>query len=54
VYLADGAIRSVTPDGKATPNEFRFAEVRFNPGNRAHYEKYVRGDGPRAIITELK
>lgn len=54
VYLADGAIRSVTPDGKATPNEFKFAEVRFNPGNRAHYEEYVRGDGPRAIITELK
>jgi hypothetical protein len=54
VYLADGAIKSVTPDGKATPNEFKFAEVRFNPGNRAHYEEYVRGDGPRAIITELK
>lgn len=54
VYLADGAIRSVTPDGKATPNEFKFAEVRFNPGNRAHYEEYVRGNGPRAIITELK
>ena len=54
VYLADGAIRSVTPDGKATPNEFKAGEVRFNPGNRAHYEEYVRGDGPRAIITELK
>jgi hypothetical protein len=54
VYLADGAIRSVTPDGKATNNEFRFAEARFNPGNRAHYEEYVRGNGPRAIITELK
>ena len=54
VYLADGAIRSVTPDGKATPNEFKFAEVRFNPGNRAHYEEYVRGNGPRAVITELK
>jgi hypothetical protein len=54
VYLADGAIKSVTPDGKATPNEFKFAEVRFNPGNRAHYEEYVRGNGPRAIITELK
>jgi hypothetical protein len=54
VYLADGAIKSVTPDGKATPNEFKFAEVRFNPGNRAHYEEYVKGDGPRAIITELK
>jgi hypothetical protein len=54
VYLADGAIRSVTPDGNATPNEFKFAEVRFNPGNRAHHEEYLRGDGPRAIITELK
>ena len=54
VYLAEGAIKSVSPDGKATPNEFKFAEVRFNPGNRAHYEEYVRGDGPRAIITELK
>jgi hypothetical protein len=54
VYLADGAIRSVSPDGKATPNEFKFGEARFNPGNRTHYEEYVRGDGPRAIITELK
>jgi hypothetical protein len=54
VYLADGAIQSVTPDGKATQNEFKFAEARFNQGNRAHYEEYVRGDGPRAIITELK
>lgn len=54
VYLADGAIQSVTPDGKSTPNEFKFAEVRFNLGNRAHYEEYVRGNGPRAIITELK
>ena len=54
VYLADGAIQSVTPDGKAAPNEFKFAEVRFNLGNRAHYEEHVRGDGPRAIITELK
>jgi hypothetical protein len=54
VYMADGAIRSVSPDGKAAPNEFKFAEVRFNLGNRAHYEEYLRGDGPRAIITELK
>jgi hypothetical protein len=54
VYMADGAINSVTSDGKATPNEFKFAEVRFNTGNRAHYEEYLRGDGPRAIITELK
>jgi hypothetical protein len=54
VYLADGAIQSVTPEGKATQNEFKFAEARFNLGNRAHYEEYVRGDGPRAIITELK
>jgi hypothetical protein len=54
VYMADGAIQSVTPDGKIAPNEFTFAEVRFNVGNRAHYEEYLRGDGPRAIITELK
>lgn len=54
VYMADGAIQSVTPDGKASPNEFTFAEVRFNLGNRTHYEEYLRGDGPRAIITELK
>ena len=54
VYLADGAIQSITSDGKATPNEFTFAEVRFNTGNRAHHEEYLRGDRPRAIITELK
>lgn len=54
VYMADGAIQSVTPDGKAAQNEFTFAEVRFNLGNRAHYEEYLRGDSPRAIITEFK
>ena len=54
VYLAPGLLQSVTPDGKSTPNEFKAGEARFNVGNRAHYEEYVRGDGPRAIITELK
>lgn len=54
VYLAGGAVQSVSSDGKATPNEFKFAEVRFNTGNRAHYEEHLRGDRPRAIITELK
>ncbi len=50
-YEQDTLMIALAP---ATPNEFRFAEVRFNLGNRAHYEEYLRGDGPRAIITELK
>lgn len=53
-YVAAGVLKSTTPDGQVTPNEFKFGETRFNPRDRTHFEEYVSGSGPRAIIIELK
>jgi hypothetical protein len=53
-YVGAGALNSTTPDGAVSLNEFVFGETRFNPGNRVHFESYVRGERPRAIIMELK
>ena len=53
-YVAAGALKSTTPDGRVTPNAFTFGETRFNLRDRTHFEEYVSGNGPRAIIMELK
>jgi hypothetical protein len=53
VYEATGALQSTTPDGKATVNENKFADIRFNRRDRSHTELLVRGQG-HAVITELK
>jgi hypothetical protein len=53
VYLEDGSVNSVTPDGKIAVNEVQRGSIRFNAGNRVHYEELVKGKS-RAIITELK
>ena len=53
VYLADGALTSITPEGVRTINEHSFGFAKFNPGNRVHSETLSRG-GARAIIVELK
>ena len=53
VYEATGALQSTTPDGKATVNENKFADIRFNRRDRSHTELLVRGKG-HAVITELK
>jgi len=53
VYLEDGSVNSVTPDGKIAVNEVQRGSIRFNVGNRVHYEELVKGKS-RAIITELK
>jgi hypothetical protein len=52
-YRYDGALKSVTPDGKATANAYKAGEVRFNKANRAHYELLT---SPRqsAVMMELK
>lgn len=52
-YLEDGDLESTTPDGKKTVNPYKFADVRFNLGNRTHTETLIRGM-QHAIITELK
>jgi hypothetical protein len=53
VYEASGALQSTTPDGKATVNEYKFGDIRFNRRDRAHTELLIRGKA-HAVITELK
>jgi hypothetical protein len=53
VYLADGQLKSTTPDGKSVVNDVSFGLTRFNAPNRTHYEELVKGSA-RAIIVELK
>jgi hypothetical protein len=53
VFLADGDVKSTTLDGKETVTSYKAGDVRFNRGNRAHFETLARGQ-QHAIITELK
>jgi hypothetical protein len=53
VYQEDTPLESITPDGKSVLNEYKFADVRFNRGNRIHSEVLV-GNSGSAVITELK
>src|SRR5205823_13699484 len=52
-YMADGALKSTTPDGQSTTNEFSVGTTRFNLRDRVHTEVLAKGSG-RAVITELK
>lgn len=53
LFLEDGDLKSVAPDGQAQVNPYTSGTVRFNPRGRTHAETLVRGK-QRAIITELK
>jgi hypothetical protein len=53
VYMEDTALRSTTPDGKSTVNEYSAFQTKFNLRNRIHTELLIRGTGS-AIMTELK
>jgi hypothetical protein len=53
VFLEDGDVKSTALDGTETVNSYKAGEVRFNRGNRAHFETLARGQ-QHAIITELK
>jgi hypothetical protein len=53
VYLADGQLKSTTPDGKSDVNNRSFGLTQFNSSNRSHSEELVSGS-LRAIITEFK
>lgn len=53
LFLKDGDVKSTTPDGKSVVNSYTRGTVRFNKGNRTHYETLVKGE-QRALITELK
>jgi hypothetical protein len=53
VYQEDTPLDSITLDGKHVLNEYKFADTRFNRGNRVHSELLV-GKSGSAVITELK
>jgi hypothetical protein len=52
-YLDDGDLRSTTPGGEKTVNEYRPGMIRFNLRDRSHTETLVRGK-QHGIMTELK
>jgi hypothetical protein len=53
VYLADGKLKSTTPDGQATVNTISFGLTKFNAPNRSHYEEVVEGSAS-AVMVEFK
>jgi hypothetical protein len=53
VYLADGVLKSSTPDGKNVLNPHSFGFTKFSPRGRVHYEELVEGNA-RAVMLELK
>ena len=53
VYLTDGVLKSVTPDGKSLLNPFSFGLSRFNNRGRIHYEELAEGKAT-AVLVELK
>lgn len=52
-YLKDGTLKSTTPDGKVTMNDYKYGDVKYNNRNRSHTETLVKGS-QRAIIVEFK
>ena len=53
VYLADGQLKSTTPDGKSEVNTISFGLTKFNAPNRSHTEELIKGSA-HAIMVELK
>ncbi|MGO8970735.1 MAG: hypothetical protein ACLQDQ_14345 [Myxococcaceae bacterium] len=53
VYLADGVLKSTTPDGKSVLNPHSFGLTKFSPRGRIHYEELVEGQAS-AVMVELK
>jgi hypothetical protein len=52
-YLKDGSLKSTTPSGDVTVNNYTFGTVKYNPRDRTHTETLVKGS-ERAIIVEFK
>ncbi|HXX32232.1 MAG TPA: hypothetical protein VEJ89_16135 [Myxococcaceae bacterium] len=53
VFLADGVLRSTTPDGKSVLNPHTFGFSKFSPRGRIHYEELAEGQAT-AVLIELK
>jgi hypothetical protein len=52
-YRYDGGLKSVTPQGQITVNDYKAGDIRFNKANRSHYEQLV-GSRQSAVMLELK
>jgi hypothetical protein len=52
-YRLDGDLKSVTPDGASIVNPYKTGDIRFNKGNRSHYEVLTTAQ-QSAMMTELK
>ena len=53
VYEEPTALKSTTPDGKETVNEYTDGQIKFNLRDRTHTETLMHGTGS-AVMTELK
>ncbi len=53
VYEEPTALKSTTPDGKSTVNEYTEGQIKFNLRDRTHTETLIRATGS-AVMTELK
>jgi hypothetical protein len=51
-YRYDGAMTSVTADGGSMVSQYKAGEIRFNRGDRGHYE--ITGAPESAVMVELK
>jgi len=52
-YRYDGDLKSITPDGASMVNPYKTGDIRFNKGNRSHYELLTTAR-QSAMMTELK
>jgi hypothetical protein len=53
VYRFDGSLKSTTPDGVGTVNDYTAGQIKYNKADRVHSELLVKNQ-QAAIITELK
>ena len=53
IYLEDGSLKSTTPDGQSTTNDYTAGAIRYNSRDRVHTEELTKGR-QRALITEVK
>jgi hypothetical protein len=53
VYMANGKLKSTTPDGQSVVNTISFGLTKFNEPDRSHSEEVVDGTA-RAVMVEFK
>jgi hypothetical protein len=52
-YRYDGSLKSVPASGPSVVNPYKAGDIRFNKGNRSHYEELMTAR-QSAVMTELK